>query len=210
MYPFFICTSHVISNTIITTCDPETGWTCIWTTQGGAYSRSVSPALLLVPSSACFSEVAPLVVQLLCRLSKDSFSTTSTLAGMSFIWKANYANKYTINFCSSTFFPLQRPFFRHLWCKMHQQPRSWYVNFTCQTEGMVRTSIAEQFPWWEKTIFMGRRKTWFTNSQTICYGIIQSLSALDQLLLYKVQLSFGKHRLPASMTKHRTEKGKEW
>lgn len=160
----------------------------------------------------CFSEVAPPVVQLLCRLSKDSFSNTSVLTGMRFIWKAGYANEHTINFCSSTFFPLRRLFFHclTLWCKMHQQLRSWYVNFTCQTEGMLRTSIAEQFPWWEKTIFMQGWKTWFTNSWAICCGIIWSLLAFDQLLLYMVQLSFGKHRLPASATEHRTEKGKEW
>lgn len=160
----------------------------------------------------CFSEVVPLVVQLLCRLSKDSFSSTSILVGMQFIWKADYSNEHTINFCSSTFFPLQRLFFHHLtlWCKMHQQPRSWYVNFTCQTGGMLRTFIAEQFPWWEKTRFMRGWKTQFTNSRTICCEIIRSVLASDQLLLYTVQLSFGKHRLPASMTKQRTEKGKEW
>lgn len=159
-----------------------------------------------------FWSSSSLVVQFLCRLSKDSFSSTSILAGMQFIWKADYANEHTINFCSSTFFPLQRLFFLRLtlWCKTHQQPRSWYVNFTCQTEGMLRTSIAELFPWWEETVFTQGWKTWFTNSRAICCGIIRSLLALDQLLLYTVQLSFGKHRLPASTTQHRTEKGKEW
>lgn len=88
--------------------------------------------------------------------------------------KADYANEHTINFCSSTFFPLQR-FLSHcltLWCKTQEQLWSWYVNFTCQTEGMLRTSVAEQFPWREKTTFMSGWKIWFTSSQAICCGII--------------------------------------
>lgn len=162
-------------------CDPDAARAHTWTTQSTAYSRCVSSAWLLAPSSAFFSEVAPLVSQTPSGSSKGSFSSAAVLGEMWFIWKAGYANKHTINFCSSTFFPLQR-FFLHrltLWCKTHQQPQSWYVNLTCQTGGMLRASIATQFPWWEMTVFMWEWKTWCTSSQTICCGITHSLLSND-------------------------------
>lgn len=202
-----------MSNEKTTSCAAETGWTHIWTIQGGLLQKCFLCTASGTFLCLLFWSSISLVAQLLFRLFKDSFSSTSALAGIRFIWKAGYANEHTINLCGSTFFfLLQRLFFRHLtlWCKMHQQARSCCVNFTCQTQGMLRTSIAEEFPWREKPIFMWGWKTWFTNSQAICFGIIWSLLALDQLIVYMVQLCLGKHRLPASITKHRTEKGKEW